>query len=143
MRSQYFRLENLLVSVVTGEVPTAEVKVYSAHDRDCSTSQGTGTGPVDAIYRAIDAALDSGPFVVESLTYRSLGEGSDGVGEATVLVAYLGATFKGVGSDTDVLRASAEAYIDALNRIESFRSEEGHVRLMGSQLYRSYDSGIA
>ena len=143
MRPEFYRLEGLSVRTASGEAPEAEVEVFACREQETVLARETGTGPVDAIIRAIEGALETGPLDVESLTYRSIGEGSDGVGEATVLVGYLGATFRGVGLDTDVLRASAEAYVDALNRIEHFRSDESNLALIENRLYRAYESGIA
>ena len=70
---------------------------------------------------------------------RSVGEGKDAMGEVSVLISENGALFRGVARHTDVLQASANAYIQALNQLENFRanSEEEFV---SDGIMQSFDS---
>ena len=75
------------------------------------------TGPIDAIYKAIDAIVqvdnDLSEFSVQSVT-----RGIDALGEVTVRVkAAGGEVFAGRGADGDIIVSSAKAYLNALNRL--------------------------
>ncbi|HEY2571316.1 MAG TPA: alpha-isopropylmalate synthase regulatory domain-containing protein, partial [Solirubrobacteraceae bacterium] len=89
-----------------------------------------GTGPVDAAYKAIDALLDA-PAELLEFSVRSVTEGIDALGEVTVRVRGLSErdtknaqhevasapVFHGNAADTDIIVASAKAYLKALNRM--------------------------
>ena len=80
-------------------------------------AEGHGDGPVDAIFEAIESAVESG---AEMLLYsvNSISPGTDAQGEVTVRLGRGGRVVNGQGSDTDIVIASAKAYINALNRLE-------------------------
>ena len=86
----------------------------------------TGTGPVDAAYKAIDQVVevhgDLQEFAVKAVT-----RGIDALGEVTVRIqADDGKVYTGRGSDTDIIVSSAKAYVNAINRmITTTRSREG------------------
>ncbi len=86
----------------------------------------TGTGPVDAAYKAIDRVVavhgDLTEFAVKAIT-----RGIDAIGEVTVRVtADDGMIYTGRGSDTDIIVSSAKAYVNAINRmIQTSRSRDG------------------
>ena len=135
-----YRLEDLSVSVGIGKQPEAEVKVYHTRTREWLTARATGDGPVDAVYRAIDHAVGSA-HNLESYSIRSVSEGADALGEVTVLLAMQGASFRGRARHTDVIRASAEAYVDGLNRLEAYHSDEENVAFVGDSIMRSFQGG--
>lgn len=114
--------------VVSGNqsVPTASVRVQ--RDGGSRQEAASGDGPVDALFRAIDRASD---FLGELLDYqlRAVTEGQDAVGEVTVKVESKGYVATGRGTSTDVLEASARAYVTAMNKL---MSGEG-ARLVGDQ----------
>ena len=138
----HFRLDGLSVTVGTGKQPEAEVAVYHTRTGELRRERGTGDGPVDAIYRAINYAVGSA-HELESYSIRSVSEGADAIGEVTVLVGEGGAYFKGTAKSTDVLQASADAYIDALNHLEAYRSDEENVAFVGNGIMRSFQGGVA
>lgn len=75
-----------------------------------------GTGPVDAIYKCMNRITGLAPDLTE-FSVKSVTEGIDAQGEVTIRIEQEGRTFSGKSSDTDILVASARAYIDALNRM--------------------------
>ena len=120
----HYRLDHLSVNCGTGRMPRAEVLLYhSSSDTSCRKA-AEGDGPVAAIYKAIDMAAGSHHGLV-SYGIRSVGEGKDAMGEVTVLISENGTLFRGIARHTDVLQASANAYVQALNQLEAFRASSG------------------
>ena len=75
-----------------------------------------GAGPIDAVYRAIDRA--SGIMVqLQSYALRAVTGGKDALGEVTVRITSNGSDYVGRGMSTDVIEASAKAYVHALNKL--------------------------
>jgi 2-isopropylmalate synthase len=81
-------------------------------------SDGKGDGPVDATFKAIESIAQSG---AELLLYsvNAVTTGTESQGEVTVRLSKGGRIVNGVGADTDIVVASAKAYINALNKLES------------------------
>lgn len=76
-----------------------------------------GDGPVDAVYRAIDRALGQ-EFVLQDYALRAVTGGQDALGEVTVRLAdAAGRTANARGASTDVIEASARAYVAAVNKL--------------------------
>ena len=120
-----YTLDALQVSCGDPLVPTATATItdeLGVTHVTCST----GTGPVDAAYKAVDQALavhgDLAEFSVKAIT-----RGIDAIGEVTVRVtAEDGSVFSGRGADTDIIVSSAKAYVNAVNRmIQTARSKQG------------------
>ena len=120
----HYRLDHLSVNCGTGRVPRAEVLLYHGSSDTSCRKIAEGDGPVEAIYRAIDLAAGSHHGLV-SYAIRSVGEGKDAMGEVTVLISEHGTLFRGIARHTDVLQASANAYVLALNQLEAFRASSG------------------
>ena len=74
---------------------------------------------------------------------RSVTEGADALGEVSVLIDAGGPCFAGRASGTDVVLASAQAYIHALNNLAAFRAEEEAVRFVGDGIMRAFQGGMA
>jgi len=121
-------LEGLQVSCGTMGMPTATVRLRRP-DGAVTVQAAIGTGPVDATYKAIDAVAGGGGQLVE-YTVHAVTEGIDALGHVTVRVrerAARGVTaqsdaprprvFHGAGADTDIIVASAKAYLRAINRL--------------------------
>ncbi|MBL8491958.1 MAG: 2-isopropylmalate synthase, partial [Rhodocyclaceae bacterium] len=81
-------------------------------------AKATGSGPVDAALKAIESVVSSGS---ELLLYsvNAITTGTDAQGEVTVRLAKAGRIVNGQGADTDIIVASAKAYINALNKLYS------------------------
>jgi len=75
-----------------------------------------GTGPVDAVYRAINRIVGV-PNELTEFTVKSVTEGIDAIGEVLVRIDSEGITYTGRGADTDIIVASTKAYMNALNRL--------------------------
>jgi len=75
-----------------------------------------GDGPVDAAYEAIREVTGLSPKL-ESYSIRAITGGKEALGEATVKISENGRTFIGRGISTDIIEASAKAYVDAINRM--------------------------
>ena len=106
------------VQVVCGEpgIPTATVELVDAESRHLVDS-GHGTGPVDAVYRAINRIVEVPNDLIE-FSVKSVTRGIDAQGEVTIRVrADDGRVFTGRGAHTDIIVASAKAYVNALNRL--------------------------
>ncbi|HEY0335837.1 MAG TPA: 2-isopropylmalate synthase [Burkholderiales bacterium] len=113
---EHFRLVSLLAHSETGELPFARL-VMSDGGREVH-AESQGSGPVDASFKAIENIAKSG---AELLLYsvNSITTGTDAQGEVTVRLSKGGRIVNGQGADTDIVVASAKAYIDALNKLQS------------------------
>jgi 2-isopropylmalate synthase len=78
----------------------------------------TGTGPVDATYKAINRLVGV-PNTLTEFSIKSITEGIDALGEVTVHIESGEQTFMGRSGDTDIVVASAKALLNALNRLLS------------------------
>ena len=87
------------------------------------TDAATGTGPVDAVYMAINRVIGVENRLTE-FRVDSVTEGIDAIGDVTIRIELQGDTFVGRGSDTDIIVASAKAYMNALNRALSANPSE-------------------
>jgi len=98
----------------TGEAPSADLTLAVGGVE--KRAQATGSGPVDACFRAIEAVAGSG---AELLLYsvNAITTGTDAQGEVTVRLAKNGRIVNGQGADTDIIVASAKAYLNALNKL--------------------------
>ncbi|MBI2861411.1 MAG: 2-isopropylmalate synthase, partial [Chloroflexi bacterium] len=113
--AEVYRMARLQVSCGDPAVPTATVTIVGPDGRE-QTEVATGSGPVDAAYRAIDRIVRV-QNTLEEYSVRSVTEGMDAVGEVTVRVEREGQVFLGRGAATDIIVASARAYVNALNKL--------------------------
>ncbi|GAI35425.1 unnamed protein product, partial [marine sediment metagenome] len=111
-----YELEYLHVVCGTGTLPTASVKIKTKDKT--KQAAACGDGPVDAAYQAIREATSQSPKL-ESYSIRAVTGGKEALGEATVKITDDGRTYIGRGVSTDIIEASAKAYIDAINRMVS------------------------
>ncbi len=109
-----YTLEYMHVACGTGTLPTASVKIRTADG--VAQAAACGDGPVDAAYEAIREATGLCPKI-ENYAIRALTGGKEALGEATVRVRGDNRTFIGRGVSTDIIEASAKAYVDAINRM--------------------------
>jgi 2-isopropylmalate synthase len=117
------------VACGTMGMPTATVRLRGP-DGVTRTAAAVGTGPVDATYKAIDAITQT-PNTLLEFSVHAVTEGIDALGEVTVRIQSndgqhkLDAqkevdqprTFGGHGADTDIIVASAKAYLSAVNKM--------------------------
>ena len=115
-----YELEYLHVVCGTGTLPTASVKIKTKDKT--KQAAACGDGPVDAAYQAIREAAGQSPKL-ESYSIRAVTGGKEALGEATVKITENGRTYIGRGVSTDIIEASAKAYIDAINRMVSTKDK--------------------
>jgi 2-isopropylmalate synthase len=113
---EHYKLAALKVTSETGTVPHARV-VMSIGDSEV-VAEVTGDGPVDAVFRAIERMVDSGSSLL-LYSVNAITTGSNAQGEVTVRLERGGRIVNGNGADTDIIVASAKAYLNALNRLQS------------------------
>jgi 2-isopropylmalate synthase len=122
-----FSLEGIQAACGTASMATATVRLRTPDGRS-HVQAAVGTGPVDALYKAIDAVVGT-PLELLEFAVRAVTEGIDALGEVTVRIRSeresIGAqlddgrplVFNGHGADTDILVAAAKAYLAAINRM--------------------------
>ncbi|MGY1490479.1 2-isopropylmalate synthase [Methylobacillus pratensis] len=122
VNEESFKLSYLHVASQTGEVPHAEVTV--AENGVERRADATGGGPVDAAFKAIEKIVSSG---AELLLYsvNNITSGTDAQGEVTVRLSKGGRIVNGQGADTDIVIASAKAYLNGLNKLHA-NAERAH-----------------
>jgi 2-isopropylmalate synthase len=123
---QLYVLEYLHVASGTGTLPTASVKIRAPDGAKVAVA--LGDGPVDAAYEAIRLAIGLTPKL-EEYSIRAVTSGKEALGEATVRVRENGRTFIGRGVSTDIIEASAKAYVDAINRMVAARGTAEQVKV--------------
>lgn len=99
----------------SGSKVDPQVTVTITHKSKKIIKTSTGDGPVDACYKAIAAAVKVKAQLLD-YTIQSVSKGDDAQGEVTVKVAVNGKNFLGRGAGTDIIEASAKAYINAINK---------------------------
>jgi 2-isopropylmalate synthase len=113
-----YKLESFGVMTGSHTLPVGSVELARGAERLVQSSPGTG--PVDALCRAVDKAVGLKPRL---LVYSAdtVTEGLDARAEVTISLSFLGKVFHGRFGSTDVIEASLRAYLDAVNRIENYR----------------------
>jgi 2-isopropylmalate synthase len=108
-----YKLVALTAHSETGEQPFARI-VISENGRE-ARAEARGGGPVDATFKALESIVQSGSEL-QLYSVNNVTEGTDSQGEVTVRLARDGHVVNGMGSDTDIVVASAKAYVNALNK---------------------------
>ena len=126
---ELFRLELVQVSCGDRARPTATVTLRTP-DGEELTDAAIGTGPVDAIYKAINRVTNIPNELIE-FSVQSVTAGIDAIGEVTIRLRHNGRVYSGRAANTDIIVASARAYIKALNRLYAALQAENKV---GSQV---------
>ena len=121
--SEIYHLDRLQVSCGDRGIPTAAVRLI-APDGQVVADAALGTGPVDAVCKAIDRLVGV-PNVLTEFSIKSVTEGIDAIGEVLIRIESEGVTYTGRGADTDIIVASAKAYTNALNRLLAAKKAAG------------------
>jgi 2-isopropylmalate synthase len=144
-----FTLDGLQVACGTMGLPTATVRLIGP-DGTKSVHAAIGTGPVDAVFKAIDAIILSSNTLVEFVIH-AITQGIDALGEVTVRIegcepeSRITAqretdqphTYGGYGADTDIVVASAKAYLSALNKMLVASGKYGSIEIPAIQTIHS------
>ena len=126
---EVFTLDGLQVACGTMGMPTATVRLRGP-DGKLYLQPAVGTGPVDAVYKAIDLVIQA-PATLTEFSIHAITEGIDALGEVTVRIMGSNGdhvlhamdeiesqrSFGGYGADTDIIVASAKAYLSAINKL--------------------------
>ena len=113
--AETYVLQHIQVTCGNNEIPTATIQLSDVNGVSY-TDAATGTGPIDAVYQAINRIVG----VVNELTefsVTSVTEGIDAVGEVSIRIEQDGRPYIGRSADTDIIVACARAYMNALNRL--------------------------
>jgi 2-isopropylmalate synthase len=125
-----YTLEHVQISCGDHSIPTATVSIRGP-DGQIHSDADHGTGPVDAVYRAINRVIGEPNELIE-FSIQAVTEGIDAVGRVTIRIeaetpveenGVARRVFSGRASDTDIVVASAQAYMFALNRLIAARRE--------------------
>jgi len=119
---EHFKLIHLKTMSETGTVPHAEIKI-SENGKEF-IAESAGGGAVDATFKAIEKIANSGSEL-QLYSVNNITSGTDAQGEVTVRLAKGGRIVNGQGADTDIVIASAKAYINGLNKLHS-KLERAH-----------------
>ncbi|MFT3757543.1 2-isopropylmalate synthase [Thauera sp.] len=114
--TEHFRLVSSRFHSETGETPRAELTLAIGGAEQRAESEGSG--PVDAAFKAIESVASSGSQLL-LYSVNAITTGTDAQGEVTVRLAKDGRVMDGQGADTDIIVASAKAYLNALNKLQS------------------------
>ncbi len=113
--TEVYHLDHIEVSCGDHSLPTATVRLIGP-DGQSVADAALGTGPVDAVYKAINRLVGI-PNKLTEFTVKSVTEGIDAIGEVLIRIESDGITYTGRGADTDIIVAGAKAYMNALNRL--------------------------
>ncbi|GAB4343657.1 MAG: 2-isopropylmalate synthase [Cyanophyceae cyanobacterium] len=119
---ELYRLEHVQVSCGDKAAPTATVTLRLPDGTD-STDAAIGTGPVDAVYRAINRIVAIENELIE-FSVQSVTEGIDAMGEVTIRIRRGDRVFSGHSANTDIVVAASQAYLSALNRLAAILQDE-------------------
>ena len=87
-------------------------------DNEVIQDAACGDGPVDAVYKTISRIVGIAPTLTD-YHIRAVTGGRDALGEVNIEVSYRGGTYRGRAVSTDIIEASAQAYVDVVNKILS------------------------
>jgi 2-isopropylmalate synthase len=111
------------LSVATHGATTSSATVTLDVNGEEKTEASFGNGPVDALLRAINRVVKL-PVRLEDFSIKSLTQGSEALGDATVKIRCDNSIFIGRGLSTDIFEASARAYVNALSKASKILNEE-------------------
>ena len=116
------RIKLDFLQVVTGKnlVPLATIRLDIAGEKFSATA--AGNGPVDAAIKAVKQIIHR-KVVIEEFLVQAITRGSDDVGKVHMQVEYKNNIYNGFGANTDIITASVEAFLDAINKLPPVVSE--------------------
>jgi 2-isopropylmalate synthase len=121
--TEEYHLDRIQVTCGDRGIPTAAVRLIGP-DGKTMEDAALGTGPVDAVYKAINRLVKL-PNSLTEFSVKSVTEGIDAIGEVLIRIESDGVTYTGRGADTDIIVSSAKAYLNALNRLLAAKIKTG------------------
>ena len=122
--AETYRLDRIQVTCGDRGIPTAAVRLITP-DNKIKADSAIGTGPVDAMCKAVNKVIKIPGVKLTEFTVKSVTEGIDAIGEVLIRVDADGITYTGRGADTDIIVSSAKAYVNALNRVMAAQKKTG------------------
>ncbi len=110
-----YKLRAVQATAGTSALATALVTLADTKSEESVTQTAAGDGPVNAVYEAIDKIIGMSGILVD-YTVRSITRGKDAVGEVFVHVEFEDVSYTGKAASTDIVDASARAYLNAVNK---------------------------
>jgi 2-isopropylmalate synthase len=123
LTAETYRLDRIQVTCGDRGIPTAAITLVAPDDK-VKSDAAIGTGPVDATCKAIDRIIKIPGIKLTEFTVKSVTEGIDAIGDVLIRVENNSITYTGRGADTDIIVASAKAYVNALNRVVAVRKTQ-------------------
>ncbi|MDX1511457.1 MAG: alpha-isopropylmalate synthase regulatory domain-containing protein [Nitriliruptorales bacterium] len=114
--NEHFKLVSIQAQLETGETPSARVVI--SEDGAEKKAEAHGSGQVDAAFKAIESIVSSGADL-QLFSVNAITSGTDSQGEVSVRLSKSGRVVNGHGADTDIVIASAKAYLNAINKLHS------------------------
>jgi 2-isopropylmalate synthase len=122
--TEIYKLLQVQVSCGSQSIPTATVRLLSPDGKELSDA-ALGSGPVDAVYKAINRLVDVPNRLIE-FSIQAVTEGIDALGQVSVRIESEGRVYTGHGASTDIIVASTSAYINAINKLLSVQASGAH-----------------
>ena len=116
LHAEIYKFVSQKITTETGEAPRAEIVFNLCGEEKHAVS--TGSGPVDAVFKAIESVAQSGA-VLQLYSVNAVTAGTESQGETSVRLERAGRVVSGQGADTDILAAAAKAYLAALSKLET------------------------
>ncbi|MEE9259698.1 MAG: 2-isopropylmalate synthase [Candidatus Scalindua sediminis] len=111
-----YELDSLSISCGPNTVPTAGVRLRVGKDKIVDDAT-IGDGPIDALFKTIDLITETKGKLLD-YNIRAITSGKDAMGEVIVEVDVEGKSYRGRAVSTDIIEASAKAYLNAINKIK-------------------------
>jgi 2-isopropylmalate synthase len=121
--SEEYHLDRVQVTCGDQGLPMAGVRLIGPGGETMIEGAALGTGPVDAVYKAINLCVQV-PNNLTEFSVKSVTQGIDAIGEVLIRIESDGITYTGRGADTDIIVSSAKAYINALNRLLAAKKQK-------------------
>ena len=121
-----YHLDQLHVTCGEPGIPTASVRITTVDGQEF-TESAVGDGPVDAVYKAISKVV-SLPNHLQEFSVKSITDTTEAMGEVTIRIESDGQMYTGRSVSTDIIVASAKAYLNALNRLASMQKAGPRVK---------------
>jgi 2-isopropylmalate synthase len=113
--TEVYKLQQVQVSCGSQSIPTATVRLLSPTGVELADAS-LGSGPVDAVYKAINRLINVPNRLIE-FSIQAVTGGIDAIGEVTIRIESDGRVYTGHGANTDIIVASSHAYVNALNKL--------------------------
>lgn len=129
---KYYNLAYLSVTSGNGPIATATIRLMTSEGESIATA-AVGNGPVDAMYNAVDAISGLETKIID-YKITSHGSGRDAIGKVDIVAEYGGRNYHGVGGSTDIVEASALAYLDVLNAVKEAEFVQEQVQVKAGSM---------